>query len=405
MPFSVSRQTGKTALGVTVSLLVGLLVSVCISAYGRSAMEFPPSGNSAWVYDTLYHDGKARGRAPGSFAGALNAYNRQAGPGHGITRVYPYGGDLEMYCNHDASSCTPEDLMVVFGGRAGGSRSVAAYSRQVEAADGRKVQITPVLDGSIKGEYQGSLKGFNQLSPKLARAFADKVARQMCSDAHVDGVQFDLEPFDVTRRNGQYYFYRRIADDFSGHVDGKPGNDPFHCVDSAHPRGRYFSVFGSVHSLKPGTASARHVQEIMTAHHNGYFIVSLYDLLSDPPGHRTPVHYYERLAKKQARMAHESATRLGVPYQLAIPAAASTHEFAACHGVHCRDGQERFHESAQLSYVKAAMRAIRASGAMGDSLYLGTAVWCWNRDIVHGGTRFRPSEPRGAVVGYLGKHL
>ena len=405
MTFNTSRLTGKAARGVMFALLAGLLFCVCDSAFGRSAMPFPPPGNSAWVYDTLYSHGKARGRAPGSFAGALNAYNRQATPGHEITRVYPYGGDLEMYCNHDASSCTPDDLIVVFGGSAGGSQSVAAYSQQLKATGGRKVQITPVLDGSIKGAYQGSLKGFNELSPKLARIFADKVARQMCADPRVDGVQFDLEPFDVSSRNGQYYFYRRIADDFSGRVDGKPGNDPFHCVDQAHPRGRYFSVFGSVHSLKPGTASARHVQEIMTAHHNGYFIVALYDLLSDPPGQRTPVHHYERLAQRQARMAHESATRLGVPYQLAIPAAASTHEFAACHGEHCKGGQAQFHESAQLSYVKAAMRAVKASGAVGDSLYLGTAVWCWNRDIVHGGARFMPSEPKGGVISYLGKHL
>ena len=59
----------------------------------------------------------------------------------------------------------------------------------------------------------------------------------------------------------------------------------------------------------------------------------------------------------------------------------------------------------QLSYVKAAMRAVKASGVIRDPLYLGTAVWCRNRDIVHGGVRFLPSEPKGIIISYLGKHL
>lgn len=386
----------------------GLLVMCALFALsagpacGETSMQFPPPGNSAWVYDTLYHNGESRGRDPGSFAHAINQYNRQARKGHAITRVFPYGGDLEMYCGHKASRCTEQDLKVLFDGDAGGARSVAAYAQRLKSVQGRSVQIVPVLDGSIRGHYQGSLKGFNELSPRLARVFADKVARQMCANPQVDGIQFDLEPFNVRNKNGQYYFYRRIAEDLAGAV-GHPGNDPFHCVDSAHPHGRYFSIFGAAHSLAPGTASARHVRDIMTAHHNGFFIAALYDLSSEPPGHLTQPGWYARAAKHEAQLARRGASRLGVPYQLAIPAAASMHEYAGCRGHKCRDPRHARHS--QLDYVKAGIQAIRASGALHDPLYLGTAVWCWNRAIVHGGNRYSPARPTSRVLRYLGQHL
>src|SRR5699024_5145707 len=145
-------------------------------------------------YDRLYHDGERGQRVPGSFAAALNAYNQQADGGHAITRVFPYGGDLEMYCADGPASCSAQDLMVMLDG---GMHSVAAYGRQLESVHGQSILIAQIIDGSIRADYPGSLNGFNKLSPKLARTFADKVARAVCSNPYIDGVQFDLEPFDV----------------------------------------------------------------------------------------------------------------------------------------------------------------------------------------------------------------
>jgi hypothetical protein len=375
----------KTVLCVALALTGGL-------AYAGSPAHGPSFGNSAWVYDATYQNGHHRGRKPGSFVEAVNKYNRHAKSGRAITRVFPYGGDLEMYCHGNASNCAAQDLKVTFGH--GGHRSVAAYAARLQRVDGHAVRIAPVLDGSIRGGYSGSLKGFNKLSPEMARRFADKVARRMCSDSHVAGVQFDLEPFDVKHKNGQYYFYRRIAADFSG-----DGSDPFHCVDADHPHGRYFSIFGSAYALEPGTAAARHVRNIMHAHYNGFYIVSLYDLSSGPSGELSLPEEYAKKARKQASMVKRSVARLKVPYQLAVPAAASSHEYAHCRGDKCKYSGHGKHE--QMDYLKAGVEAIKASGAAQDPLFLGAAVWTWSRSIGHHGARVGPTQPTTDELDYL----
>lgn len=400
-----SASTNSVVRTVPLGMAHGVLICIALAIMAGSAHADPPAhgpsaGNGAWVYDALYHDGKRDGRDPGSFAAALNQYNQQAQRGSAITRVFPYGGDLEMYCPHKASSCTAEDLKVYFGKP--GRRSVAAYARRLEPVQGKAIRIAPVLDGSIRGGYSGSLKGFNELSPKMARNFADKVARRMCAEPNVDGVQFDLEPFDVSKKNGQYYFYRRIAADFAGSV-GREGHDPFHCVDEAHPHGRYFSVFGAAHDLDPDKPSGHHVRAIMTEYHNGFFIAALYDLSARPGGTLTTPEAYAKKARKQASKARRDASRLGVPYQLAIPAAASAHEYAQCHGDPCRESDHA--GQSQLDYLRASIQAIKASGADEDANYLGAVVWAWSHSIGHGGARFSPARPTQKELDYLQRHM
>lgn len=374
-------------------LLIACVATVPMSVRaGTASTDHPRFGNSAWVYDALYHGDQRQGSKPGSFVAALNRYNAGAAKGHAITRVFPYGGSLEMYCHGGPANCTQQDLHLVFNH--GGRRTVAAYSTGLHAVDGQAVAVVPIIDASIRAHYAGSLHGFNKLSPKLARGFADRVAERLCADPQVDGVQFDLEPFDVSHKNGQYYFYRRIAEDFA--------SDRFHCVDAAHPDGRTFSIFGAAHDLDPSRAAGQHLKQIMNAYHNGYFIVALYDLSSQSAGHPSSPATYQEKAKHQAALAVRWANKLGVPYQLGVPASASTHEYAGCSGRHCH---HRGHPPAQLAYLRAALDAIAASGARKSPLYLGTAVWAWSHAMIHDGMRFSPSVPTRDELRYLQGHL
>ncbi|HEU0198167.1 MAG TPA: hypothetical protein VFQ88_13265 [Nevskiaceae bacterium] len=356
----------------------------------------PPHGNSAWVYDALYRNGHVHGSQPGSFVDAINRYNRGAAPQHAITRVYTYGGSLEMYCHRGPEHCAPDDLKFAFG--SAGQRSAAAYATRLEPIAGQRVKVETIIDGSLRAHYNGSLRGFNHLSPALARGFADKVAGAICADPQVSGVQFDLEPFNVASKNGQYWFYRRIAEDFAG--AGSQGA-ALHCADAQHPQGRDFSIFGAAHDLDPHSARGRNLRDILTAQHNGFFIVALYDLSDQPGGHLSTPQAYAHKAAHQAQMAASDAAALGVPYQLAVPASASAHEYARCGGLLCRQPGD----GSQLAYLQAAMQAVDDSGARKDPRYLGTAVWAWSREITHGSMRFSPSTPPAGVLQFLHEHL
>lgn len=388
------------------------LIAFCLFAVLPQAFAstFPPKANAAWVYDPQNGSGQHKSIKAGYFAHAMAQYNQHASADARIGELYVYGGDMEMYCpHHQAGQCRPKDFHVYYSraaqhGKAPHSGkvtnvSVQAYERQLHRLAGlRGMILSPIIDGSLTGH--GALRGFNQLSPELARVFADKVAKQVCADTAVDGIQFDLEPFDVSKKNGQYYFYKRIAHDFASRQTG--------CVDKRHPRGRFFSIFTAANRIRPHSASARHVRQIMRVANNGYIIDALYDLQGTPAGHQASIADYRRLVRRETRHMRRWAADLGLKFQFGVPAAAATHEYGACRGHRCRPAANqpgRDADDTQLAYVKAAMQAINASGARDDKDYLGVALWAWSPDVDYGGMRFSPAEPSPVVKRYLNEHL
>ncbi|HYW02997.1 MAG TPA: hypothetical protein VFA86_03565 [Gammaproteobacteria bacterium] len=376
--------------------LAGGLGFAALAVAAAPYPKLPPRANAVWVYD---QSGTGNHHVdPGRWVDALNAYNREAGTGHRISMIYSYAGDLEMYCQeagNGAPACPdPGDLVVTYRPHGAAHRSAAAYREGIDTGGGQPVMVAPVIDGSIRGHYRGSLRGFDRLSPAQAGRFADKVARRVCADPDADGIQFDIEPFRVDHRNGQYWFYMRIARDFSG-ASGR-----FGCVDSRHPDGRFFSIFTTAHSIRPGSASARNVAAILHAHHNGYLVDALYDLGSAAPGHQTSLAAYRRQVRAEARNMHGWAARLDIPYQYAIPAAAGYHEFQTCRGPGCRLSPGG---PSQLDYVRAALAAIRAQPA--SARFRGVALWTWERRVGRGRMHFGPSHPDRKVLGWLAGHL
>ena len=364
------------------------------TAETSTADTFPPKANAAWVYDPKDASHKF---ITGSFVDAIRNYNLTANTGHRVKEIYTYGGDLEMFCSSgDPTKCTAHDLHVYYSKDATDASGARTNASALAYADGVKSDliggtpiITPILDGMVQGS--GPLGGFNDLSPAMARAFADKVAETVCSDPAVNGIEFDLEPFNVSTDNGQYRFYLRIAEDFASSARG--------CVDAAHPKGRFFGIFGSANALRPGTDSSTRVAEILTAHGNGYWIDPLYDLSSDPSGQRTSVADYLRIATAHAGNMAQWAKALGVKYQFGIPASASYHEFQDCSGSAC--GGAAAPANGQVDYATAALQAIDASGARSDDNFLGTVLWAWSPRTGFGDTQFGPTDITDAVAQYL----
>lgn len=391
-----------------------LFLTAILALSPASGASFPPNANAAWVYDPPAHNGSHGAVKPGYFVDTLTRYNDNASSGALIRELYVYGGDMEMYCpNHEPKLCQTKDFHVYYSysaqhndAKSGGTldhenSSVRAYAlrfgHQTFPGGGRTF-IVPVIDGTVS--EHGTLQGFDELSREQAAAFADKVAHQVCADGLADGVQFDLEPFNVTKKAGQYYFYKKIAQDFASSAMG--------CVDSHHPHGRFFSIFTVANRIRPNTPSADHVQKIMQVAGNGYLIDALYDLQGTPPGHQTSFKAYRKLVQRETQNMRNWAARIGLKYQFGVPAAAAAHEFAACRGVPCRlsnTNAQRNNDDAQLTYAKSAVDAIRSSGAMQDSHYLGIALWAWSPGLHFKGMQFSPTEPPASVRRYLSKNL
>jgi hypothetical protein len=393
--------TAGMAVAPTASAAAGQAGGMASTATGGGpATAFPPKANSAWAYDT---------DAPGTWVSAIKAYNEQATPGHELNEIYSYATDLEMYCpNNDGTQCTANDLYSYYTPGSGGPERTNAYYQAFDATNPGSLIISPIIDG--RTDSNGYLQGFNELSPALAAGFADKVAGQVCADPHVDGIQFDIEPFNVSTKNGQYNFYLQLAKDFAGEHSGDPAQDPYGCVDAAHPRGRFFSVFTFAASIQPGTESAANVQDILNSYGNGYFMDSLYDLSSAPAGTLNGITTYRTAVQHEATNTRRWADRLRIKYGYGIPASASAHEFSTCTATpgatdSCVPDATGATGYPMIEYTKAAVHAIDAIAAPHDPRYLGTAIWDFGDHVSWNGLNFGPVPAPSDVLNYLANHL
>lgn len=359
-----------------------------------AAYSYVPFGNGAYVFDFRYDtEGHKKGHHPGLFIGQINEYNRAASKEHRITQLFIYAGDMEMYCLGSGGSrsdkpCKPDDLMIFYGN---GSRSTKAYSESINTAE-NPVDIVAVVDGRVdtkgKNDYLHSL---NTLSYKDAIIYADKVARLFCNDSRVSGVQFDIEPFDMNQK-GQYYFFQQIAKDFAGknHSTADDRNT-IHCVDGDHPKGRYFSVFTNSYHIDA------QVGQVLNQYQNGYVIDALYDLGSHDKGVATPPEEYRRLVNIEMIKILSIANQYHVKFQLAIPVAATEHEFES------RAGHlSGYH---QLDYIKAAFSAMNEKKVRENANFLGVVTWVFEERMMLGGHEYTPSKPDEKTGSYLMKNL
>lgn len=380
--------------------------------------------NGTWLYDGTYNSNGVKGPVQaGMFASQLNDYNKQANEASQINQVFSYGGDIEMYCDggeggEDTNACTYNSLLLVyyppslvnkktdapvsniiskFGDS--GFSTVNQYA-QVKQANGNSVQTIVDIDGRVDmPKDEDYLNELNSMPQVDANQFADKVAAQICADDNISGVQFDIEPFSflgtggTVKGPGQKYFYQEISKDFAGNYTGKnwpdptTANDPLHCVDNAHPAGRVFSVFTFHTSLNETPQVEQEIQSVFGngagSYGNGYIVDSLYDISTTPGGTYIDPQTYTSEVHQEVTSFSQEADKLGIPYQFAIPAAASAHEFESKAGITTGADQNQ--------YVSAALNAVNS--VRGDALFKGVDVWGWNSAMWWGGKQYTPANP------------
>lgn len=401
------RRSAAVAVGATAAVALVLAVGGTgtgtaeaspVAGPHRPVGSVLPVANGAWAYDN---------GTTGAWASAISSYNAAATPGHALTQVFSYATDMEMYCPGDlAANCTAADLESYYTPTSSGWALTLAYYDAFNSVR-KTVSISPIIDG--RTDAGGYLTELNQLSPALAATFADQVAAQVCADPRIDGIQFDIEPFDVTSKNGQYYFYLQIAKDFAGQHAAATATaaataattaDPYGCVSAAHPQGRYFSVFTFASSIQPGTAEAANVAAFTSAYHNAYVIDSLYDLGTRPAGSLNDLPVYQRLVTQQVEEMKSWADREHIPYGFGVPASASVHEYETCTGT-CAPGADGSTGNPMIDYTRDAVTAIDRSGASRDGLFHGTDIWAFTDKVSSEGAAVTPALASANVLQYL----
>lgn len=360
--------------------LAAALVTLCLAPAAQAATPVTiPRGNGTWAYDAT---------RIGQWADDIAGYDATATDGHAITTVMSYATDLEMSCpGNDPARCTPRDFHVRYSAN-GRQRSTAAYAQRVPG-----VVMEPIVDGAIGTLY---LPGFNDLSPDLAAAFADRVAARVCADPNVAGIQFDLEPVNVRTMNGQYWFYTEIAKAFAGRG----------CIDASHPSGRFFSIFTFADRLRPGSASAKHLAAIVNGYSNGYVIDSLYDLGTRDGGWLNTPDEYESLVEQQVDQMRDWSDQLGIQYGFGVPGGASAHEYTTCTGSLCHHDPGSRAGYPMLQYTTRAIDAIDTSGARDDSLFVGNYLWYFGvGPQFHPGYTVTPAPVPPAVLNFVADRL
>jgi hypothetical protein len=388
-------------------------------ANSQNSKDIIPYGYGTWVYDQEYDGNISEGSIPlkngkvnvkpGLFKDAITEWNQKA-TGFPYTQIYSYGGDIEMYCRGSGQSdqtapCTKangyvspptkdltDGFIVTFPGNDKdhqiGLKSLEGYlnipkvAQHILIIDGR-VDLPVKTEEEQEEEY---LNHINTLPADEAQYFADKVSKAVCGNNNVDGVQFDIEPFSFTGEGGkvqgpgQKYFYTQIAKNFA--------STEFGCVNTDHPNGRFFSIFTFAKAITPD------VKTMLTQYGNGYVMDSLYDLGPLPGGQLNSVEDFKKYATQEIK----DMKALDIPYQFAIPAAASAHEFDT------RTGEKNIvNPEKQIDYVKAAVELMKAQEVFDDPNFKGIGVWSYNQKMYwpKGGDEYTPASPSEESMNYL----
>ncbi len=398
------------------------------SQINKNTTPIIPYGYGTWVYDKIYKDNVSplpdgtlqikpgNYVKPGLFKDAITAWNQKA-TGFPYTQVYSYGGDIEMYCRGSGESTTSDPcikangfksdkgledgFVVTFPGEDKdqhiGLKSLEGYLNIPKVAQNILI-IDGRMDNIIEKVYD-YLDYFNTLEKDEAEAFADKVSNNICGNDSVDGVQFDVEPFSFTgdggsvSGSGQKYFYNQIAKNFAGwnghsgdNTGINTGGDALGCVNANHPNGRFFSIFTFAKAITPD------VKTMLTQYGNGCVMDSLYDLGPLPGGQLNSVDDFKKYAAQEIK----DMQALNVPYQFAIPAAASAHEFET------KAFQTAAGQGNQIKYVQAVMELIKPEALkIQDPNFKGIGIWSWNQKMYWHGDEYTPASPSDETMSYL----
>lgn len=366
---------------IVLSVLLGVGLTV-----ESGVLKFSP-GHGALLYDATQSAGpeSAVSNDPGQWISNIQQFNAGATASSQITRLYPYSGDIKITCT-DPTACvysgSSQNVTVGYDSpQAFGQDSVSAYRAQFPNA-----LILAIIDADTSVL---PLLSYVQVGVGIANS----LTQQICADPKVDGVFFDLEPFNFDPNQGQFALYKQTSINFASSQ----------CKDAAHPQGRVFAIY-----MNPNQVTDWSVVPGMLGN-NGYLVVAAYDVDDTTPPRPTPYSLYTSsvTGKIQAFMDPNSQ-QYKIPYTVAIPAAASFSEFEQL-GSYDASYPSDFKVTTdfrpaftQLAYVQSA-RAILMQNAK-SAYYMGIDYWSYSQyksPAPKLGQLLMPNIPNSSVVQYL----
>jgi hypothetical protein len=345
-------------------------------------------GHGALLYDTNYSGGAPSStptNSPGQWISNINAFNVGAQALSKINRLYPYSGNISMTCTVVADciySGSGQNVFVGYSNNNFGPASVAAYRSAFPQA-----LILAIIDADTTTLPLLS-------SNAVGVGIANELTEQMCSDPNVDGVFFDLEPFNFDQNQGQFALFKQISVNFASSQ----------CIDGQHPKGRIFAIF-----MNPNKVNDWSVVPGMLGQ-NGYLVVAAYDINDTTPPRPTPYQLYtSSVTGKIQGFMDPSSQKYQIPYAVAVPAASSFSEFEQFgyyNASYPNDFQLQTDYTTQgftqLTYIQT-VRGILLKNAT-SAYYLGMDYWSWGQyksPVPKQGQLLMPNLPPANVVQYL----
>lgn len=354
-------------------VMLGLLFFVVTGVY---------ADHGAFLYDAMKDPalGPASHQVnnPGQWIDNIQQFNDGAvSKPMAIGRLYPYAGDIETSCtdygysggncytNCNATYGSPDqNIFVYYYTPAYGEASVSAYREAFPNA-----AILAIIDGSIS-KNSALFAALN--NPCVAQQTANLLTNEICADPKVDGVLFDLEPFNFSSPGLQ-----ALLKQTSNNVVNSP------CIGPGHSIGRYFGVF-----MNPNNVS-NWMDVSSSMGQNGYLVVSGYDLGDQTPPTPLAINLYATRLTHMLQVMDAASVANKIRYTVALPAAASFSEFEQT-GLYTPGENAPTYISVQpqppawagitqLGYVQAARAVIMSTCK--SPYYLGTDYWGWNQYV------------------------
>jgi len=347
-----------------------------------------------------------------------------------ITTIYSYGGYVEFWpAKADPQACwAPAKDSCNYTSYYDPVNKQAAQT--YSTTKGVK-QIVSLIDSRLDGwnmiqqydkhdacEFGDFYPNLNNLTDTQLGKLAKQTAKLYCADDSLGGVQIDLEPYQDPYKQSLETFLTAISTEMK---DDSGANG---CKNARHPQGRTTSYFTFAHRTRDDFYKT-------VFNENSYFVFSGYDLRpkSDSFEYNNVTEFGNNLEWEingggpevpQRKFNIRTATKSGAKFTLALPIAASCHEYehyVPMHGDGCGPACQPWDSGVKMAdYVQKMMDVLTAKHNIDlfhfdkNPQFLGLSFWVWTYDMTYPPMKwfnnlFLPNTPSKSVLEILKREL
>ncbi len=306
----------------------------------------------------------------------------------GLEGVYVYAGDVEFYCVGAPTAtagggASDPSTPCVFG-----STAFVYYTEAAQKAAatfkkaGKKVYLN--FDGRITPRDKSFVPDFSLLSPQVVEAFAAQVANHVCGDDNVDGMGWDVEPFD----NNQIPFFASL--------DAK--------ITACNKTWGVFAFGESFSDDMWNTGLGK----------SGFLLDSAYDLECGPsdlpprgctPCQCTPPKAYHTVLLNHLTRVTALAKQYQKPYSLMVSGSGTTQLYetlttSTCTGADGGPAYSKTCPYTMAQWMTEALDVFDTLQVREDPLFQGIGIYGWTTT---NGAGFSPTTPTGGAIDVLTK--